>query len=1000
MRQAIFLITVIVLSFCSVDASYAQAGYINLMAGAFSGYSGDGGPATSAGVGTTAGSCTDNFGNFYFCDESNHCIRKVNTAGIISTVAGIGISPGYSGDGGPATAAELNTPFDVKVDALGNLYIADGLINYRIRKVDASGTITTFAGTGTAGYSGDGGPATAAMISSAQAIALDGAGNLYIADYGNSRIRKINTSGVITTIAGTGYPGYTGDSGPATAAEIDGMSGIAADNYDNVYFPDFNNMVVRKINASGVITTIAGTGSTGFSGDGGAATAANLNKPYSVAIDGGGSVYFTDINNYRVRQINTSGVINTIAGTGIAGLSGDGGPATIAQVNDPFGISVDASGNIYVSDITTVRKITSMPTPCTGTPVAGAVVSSASVACAAASVILADTGSSYGSMSYQWQASADSASWTNISGANTSGYSLTGLTAPTYYRCVVTCTSSGLSAPTAGFKINHVPCTIVADSIISYPDTACHGAQYFVSVNGPSPLFRLKTYYGDNTSDSIAFVAAGLMSDAIAVHYYSSPGYYSVKQMLYYNGVPQDSVSFHYEYVYCRVLPVKMFVDLNGDCEQEPSEPYNMIPLLVQVDSNSIPIDTFSVTSGLYYKSYGMPGTVYSFRVIPGGTYASCPVSGVLYDTISAITSYPVKYFGLSCNGTTPFDLTENVTMHCGVHRADGVVLVGNMYCTPENATVTVNFSPQYNFAYSSPAPTTQSGTNITWDLATVSADIASPIIQFTLGIPGAYLSVGDTINSNYLTTPTTGDVNPANNSCARIDTVKAGYDPNYMAVTPSGNIVAGTQLEYTVNFENTGNDTAHNIYVMDTLSDNVDPRSLEMVAASAVMNIAPFNDGVHNIVKFDFPLINLLDSSHHGRCDGTFMFTVKTYNGLPDGTTIFNHAGIFFDDNPVVMTDTVEDVIGTPVNSVGNVQLAPGSLQISPNPTTDQLTIKMDQDAYYMLTITNSVGQEIMQKPLTRSETNINVDMLPAGLYYITFRGNSGTTMRKFVKM
>src|ERR1051326_7075477 len=279
-------------------------------------------------------------------------------ANVISTAAGTGTA-GYTGDGGPATAAELNTPFGVAVDAAGNFYIAEWS-NHRVRKVDTSGVITTIAGIGIAGFGGDGGPATQAALNSPEGVAVDSAGNVYIADSFNNRIRKIDTSGTITTIAGTGEPRYTGE-GVATQVGLNDPSGIAVDRSGNIYIADNSSHRVRKL-SGGTISTIAGTGIAGFSGDGGPATSAQVYNPTHLAIDAAGNIYVADYINNRIRKINTAGTITTVAGSGPnsqGGYSGDGGPATSAQFNKIAGVAIDAAGNLYIADAGNdrVRKV-------------------------------------------------------------------------------------------------------------------------------------------------------------------------------------------------------------------------------------------------------------------------------------------------------------------------------------------------------------------------------------------------------------------------------------------------------------------------------------------------------------------------------------------------------------------------------------------------------------------------------------------------------------------
>lgn len=341
----------------------SNAQIINTFAGTGSiGFSGDGSMATLANLFDPWAVTVDVNGNVYISDGGNNRVRKINTSGIITTFAGTGVG-GYSGDGGAATLAQLNGPVGVVVDATGSVYIADPT-NNRIRKVNTSGLISTFAGTGGLGYTGDGGASTLAKLNYPTGVAVDMAGNVYINDQGNSCIRKVDTGGIISTIAGTGIGGYSGDGGNATLAMLWTPTGIAADGVGNVYIADgVNNQRIRKVNTSGIITTIAGTGVTGYSGDGAQATLAQLNNPTGVAVDTGGNVYIADFYNNAVRKINTSGIISTIAGTGVQGFSGDGAAASLAQLNRPYGVAVDASGNVYIADYFNqrIRKV-SAPT--------------------------------------------------------------------------------------------------------------------------------------------------------------------------------------------------------------------------------------------------------------------------------------------------------------------------------------------------------------------------------------------------------------------------------------------------------------------------------------------------------------------------------------------------------------------------------------------------------------------------------------------------------------
>jgi uncharacterized protein YjdB len=331
-----------------------------------SGYNGDGIAATSAQL-YHDGIAADAAGNLYVADYNNQRIRKITPDGTITTICGNGTGTS-TGDGGPATAATVNQPLDVLLDASGNIYISEYFGN-RIRKINTSGIISTVAGTGSATFGGDGGPATAAQLNRPSGMGMDAAGNLYFADFDNNRVRKINTSGVISTIAGTGTSGYSGDGGAGTSANLALPFRVAVDGPGNVYIADFLNSRVRKVNTSGVITTVAGTGTNGFSGDGGPATAANITYAFGVSLDASNNLYISDYNNNRIRKVDGSGIITTVAGTGTGGFSGDGGPATAAKLSNPVDVTFDGSGNMYIADRSNsrIRKIGLATTPITGT---------------------------------------------------------------------------------------------------------------------------------------------------------------------------------------------------------------------------------------------------------------------------------------------------------------------------------------------------------------------------------------------------------------------------------------------------------------------------------------------------------------------------------------------------------------------------------------------------------------------------------------------------------
>jgi len=317
--------------------------------GGVAGYSGDGGPASLCMLYQPTSICIDNAGNIFIADVGNNVVRKVASSGIITTFAGTG-SEGYSGDGGQATNAQLRNPTGVTTDDNSNIFIAD-YINNVVRKVSPSGIITTIAGTGVSGYSGDGGPATMAKLSLPYAIIVDNSGNIIFSDVGNYVVRKIDTSGIISTIAGNGTFGDSGEGGPATAAQLKYPGFMAIHpKTGELYIPVHSNKKIMKVSHDGIITTVAGNGINAYSGDGGPATAASMKAPNAVFFDTSGNLFIGDNYAYTIRKVNTSGIISTIAGTGAIGYNGDGHPATATQLNRPNSGFFDKWGNLYFAD--------------------------------------------------------------------------------------------------------------------------------------------------------------------------------------------------------------------------------------------------------------------------------------------------------------------------------------------------------------------------------------------------------------------------------------------------------------------------------------------------------------------------------------------------------------------------------------------------------------------------------------------------------------------------
>ncbi len=342
-------------------------------------YSGDGGMANVTALNHPRGIAVGATGQLYIADVDNFRVRAVNPAGVIFTVAGTGVL-GAAGDGGSALAATFSDINGLTLDSAGNLYVADSG-NRRIRKVTPAGTVTTVAGTGIQGFSGDGGLATDATLNRPSSVVVDPSGNIYFSDSSNQRIRRVAPDGTITTIAGNGLEGFSGDGNLATGATMSFPLGLARDQVGNLYFTDGNNNRVRRITPAGIISTVAGDGKGRFAGDGGLATLASLNIPSDLAIDFAGNLYIADAGNNRVRRVDPAGIITTVAGTGTDGFSGDGGLAASAMLNFPWAVTVDNSGSVYIADRVNsrIRRVSGPPLAAPGLP-EGAVVSSASFA--------------------------------------------------------------------------------------------------------------------------------------------------------------------------------------------------------------------------------------------------------------------------------------------------------------------------------------------------------------------------------------------------------------------------------------------------------------------------------------------------------------------------------------------------------------------------------------------------------------------------------------------
>ena len=436
------------------------------------GVSGDGGPATAAEIGLPVGGIFDRHGNFFFTTGlAGNTVRKILPSGTIITIAGNGTA-GFGGDGGPATNAELSQPCFIALDTVGNLYIPDAL-NNRIRKVDTFGVIRTIAGTGADSFSGDGGAASAASLDRPICVSVDIHGNIYIGV--GARVTKIDMFGIIHTVVGTGHSGYSGDGGRADSAEIGDPFSILTDSSGNFFISDGTQYAVRKVDVStGIIRTIVGTGVSSYSGDGIHADSSNI-FPWCSALDASGNLFIAE-QNQRIRKIDTNGIISTIAGTGIAGYNGDGGLADTSEIHNPEGLCLDQCGNLYVSDESNhrIRKII-IPPGSADTPHISITATASDTICHGTTVVYTSsvTGGG-GALSYQWYKNNIA-----ISGATNSTYSYAPAPSDSV-QCIVSAASPCHSA-ISGYSNVIVPVfsPVVTPtiSITAHPgDTVCEGS--------------------------------------------------------------------------------------------------------------------------------------------------------------------------------------------------------------------------------------------------------------------------------------------------------------------------------------------------------------------------------------------------------------------------------------------------------------------------------------------------------------------------------------------
>lgn len=527
-----------------------------------------------------------------------------------------------------------------------------------------------------------------------------------------------------------------------------------------------------------------------------------------------------------------------------------------------------------------------------------------------------------------------------------------------------------------------------------------------IQISGPATTSCIvETTHGDGTKKDTSNVWGGGTSfSSWSNHQYATAGTYSVKHTLICSGTRVDSVT-NSANAYCTHITGQLFRDVNSNCIQDPTEPYVFMTTPIEVDSAGTKVDTLYATGTWVYKFRATATTVYKFTLLsnPAGYTRSCPATNTITYTFSpGSLSIPVQYFGFNCSSTPAYDYMLGFSRALRGATSGGASYIylyaTNASCHTGAATVTLDVSPKYNIttASISPTPASISGNRIVWNFGTL-ANSAQVVMYIPLS-PKSTTNNGDTACNYAVITPTAGDVNVANNSAGGCDSVRSSWDPNEKSVTASGPISSGKLLNYTIDFENLGNDTAFNIHIQDTLSQHLDASSFVLLGATHRVNsnIYETSNGTR-VLKLDFPGINLEDKNVPTRNKGQVRFSMKLKQGLAVGTTIPNRAGIYFDGNPPVITNYATVKIPVPQSVPG--AHAQTDVQIFPNPAHETLSIELTSTGWNEAQLYNSIGQTVRRSSLNTGLNTLSIGDLPNGIYHLLIRGANGMMSQKIEK-
>lgn len=881
----------------------ASTGIINTIAGTgTAGYSGDGGPAVNAKMSSPNALAVDTFGNVYVADNQNNVIRKITAStGIITTFAGTG-ALGFSGDGGPATGATLEYSYAIATDAPGNVYLTD---NNRVRKVSAAtGIISTIAGTSNPGTTGDGGPALYASLLNPREITVSPGGNIYLEDNGGIVMRKITkTTGIINTIAGTGSVGYSGIGGSISNVQLYRPMDIAVDRAGNIYLSDFYNNKVYKLGASShLITTVAGTGQQGINiGIGGPATAASITGPGGIAVDNTGNFYFSD-NGIAIRKVSAAtGIITTVAGNGTTyGHAGDGGPATAATINRAAGIAVDQYNNIYIADVQNncIRKVTAATgiiSTLAGTGASG-YSGDGSAATAATfnqpfgvgvdrngNVFVADNGNNVVRM-----INAATGIITTVAGTGIGGYSGdNGLAtaAKLYYPQRILPDTSGNIYISDQFNSRIRMVNLTTGIITTFAGTGA------------------TNYNGDSIPANTAFLnnPIGLAFDTAGNMYVGDNANNRIRKI---TRAPASTTQ--------PLLNGVVFYDDNGNGIRDAGE-RSADSILISVSKPGIKLLTVTkngifkiqTDTGAYTVSidslpyYTVTPAAHTVLLTAQNTndsvsFALQPIPGKRDLQISLIPIGPARP-GMSLNYRVFYRNTGTVTIN---NVSLSFVKGNNSYIT---GTI-----PSYD------SISTDSST-FSWHLNSLTPHQSGSIDINARAYPPPITNPGDYIHSYAVINPVAGDLTPSDDTARLKQSASGSFDPNEKSEAHDGTITpaqvaAGQYLSYMIRFQNTGNDTAFNIIVKDTLDARLDWSSFQMVASDHDYQLSI---GQGNQLTWTFNNILLADSFVNEKASHGFInFRIRAKNNLQPGDSISGRSSIYFDFNPPVLTNTVHTVV------------------------------------------------------------------------------------------